>query len=322
MRRREFIILLGSTAAALTPSAGLAQQIGSSRRVGVLFPGTLGADRERLINEGLANELGHQKAVLVARSSVGDDQLLGKYAAELAENVDVILAIASGSLRAARQASRTVPIVALDLEADPIAIGAAQSLNRPGGNVTGIFLDAPEIAGKWVQIIREVIPNTSKVALLHDLHLDQTQVKSAENSARNVGIKTLRYGINQPSELRGAFRRASDALVDAMLVHSSPVFVDQAAAIAELALEHRMPTIGLFPVYAKAGGLFSYGPNNFELFKQAGAIAGKLLRGANPAEFPIERPVYLSFVINFRTAKTLHIAIPPSLSALADEAVE
>jgi putative ABC transport system substrate-binding protein len=158
-----------------------------------------------------------------------------------------------------------------------------------------------------VQIIREVIPSTSKVALLYDLHLDQTQVKSAENIARNVGIKTLRYGINQPSELRGAFRRASDALVDAMLVHSSPVFVDQAAAIAELALEHRMPTIGLFPVYAKAGGLFSYGPNNFELFKQAGAIAGKILRGANPAEFPIERPVYLSFVINFQTAKTLHI---------------
>ena len=146
--------------------------------------------------------------------------------------------------------------------------------------------------------------------------------KSAENSARNGGIQTLRYGVNQPSELRGAFQGASDAKVDAMLVHSSPVFVDQAAVIAELALEYHMPTIGLFPIYAKAGGLFSYGPNNFELFKQAGGIAGKILRGANPAEFPIQRPVYLSFVINFRTAKALHVAIPPSLSALADEAVE
>jgi putative ABC transport system substrate-binding protein len=155
--------------------------------------------------------------------------------------------------------------------------------------VTGIFLDAREIAAKWLQIVREVIPRTSKVALLHDLHLHQTQLKSAENSARNLGIQTLRYGVNQP-ELRGAFQGASHAKVVAMLVHSSPVFVDHAAVIAELALEYHMPTIGLFPIYAKAGGLFSYGPNNFELFKQAGGIAGKILRGANPAEFPIQRP--------------------------------
>ena len=158
MRRREFIMLVGSAVATLSPLAGRAQQIGAPRKVGVLFPGALGADRERLINEGLANELGNQKAVLVVRSSAGDEQLLSKYAAELATDVDVILAIASGSLLAARRASRTTPIVALDLEADPIAIGAAQSLNRPGGNVTGIFLDAPEIAGKWLQIVREVLP--------------------------------------------------------------------------------------------------------------------------------------------------------------------
>jgi putative tryptophan/tyrosine transport system substrate-binding protein len=321
MQRREFMMLVGGVMIAL-PLTGRAQQTGGSRKVGVLFPGTLGVDRERLINEGLINELGSQRAVLFARSSAGDDQLLGKYAAELATNVDVILAIGSGSLGAARQASQTIPIVALDLEADPIAMGAAQSLNRPGGNVTGIFLDAPEIAGKWIQIIREVAPKTKIVALLYDLHLDQTQLKSAENNARSIGIETLRCGINQPEEFRGAFQRAVEARVDAMLVHSSPVFVDKAATIAELALEFRIPTIGLFPIYAKAGGLFSYGPNNFDLFKQAGGIAGKILRGANPAEFPIQRPIYLSFLINLRTAKLLQLAIPPSLSALADEVVE
>src|SRR6202045_1820640 len=127
---------------------------------------------------------------------------------------DVILAIASGSLVAARQASQTVPIVALDLESDPIATGAARSLNRPGGNVTGIFLDAPEIAGKWLQIIREVIPGTRKVALLYDLHLDQTQVRSAESSAVKIGIETLRCGVAQSSELRRAFQAASNAKVD------------------------------------------------------------------------------------------------------------
>jgi putative ABC transport system substrate-binding protein len=319
MKRREFIGLVGGAAA--LPLVALAQNSGP-RKVGVLFPGVLGADRERLIAEGLTSELGSEKFILIVRSAEGDDQLLAKYANELAASMDVILAIASGSLVASRQASQMVPIVALDLESDPIATGAAQSLNRPGGNVTGIFLDAPEIAGKWIQIIREVLPQIHKVALLYDTHLDQTQLKSGEDTARKIGIETLRLGIDQPGEFRNAFQRAVEAKVDAMLVHSSPIFVDQAPVIAELSREFRLPSIGLFPIYAKVGGLISYGPNNFELIKQAGGIAGKILRGAKPAEFPIQRPIYVSFLINMRAAKLLHLTIPPSLSALADEVIE
>jgi putative ABC transport system substrate-binding protein len=319
MKRREFIALVGGAAA--VPLVALAQS-SRPRKVGVLFPGVLGADRERLIAEGLTSELGSEKFVLIVRSAEGDDELLAKYANELAASMDVILAIASGSLVAARQASQTVPIVALDLESDPIATGAARSLNRPGGNVTGIFLDAPEIAGKWIQIMREVLPQIHKVALLYDAHLDQTQLKSGENTARNIGIETVRFGIDQPGEFRSAFQRAVEAKVDAMLVHSSPIFVDQAALIAELSREFRLPSIGLFPIYAKVGGLISYGPNNFELIKQLGGIAGKILRGAKPSEFPIQRPIYPSFLINMRTAKLLQVTIPPSLSALADEVIE
>ncbi len=321
MRRRDFVMLV-SGAAMAWPLAGLAQQASGPRKVGVLFPGVLGADRERLITEGLTIELGSEKFVLIVRSAEGDDALLGKYANELAASVDIILAFASGSLVAARQASQTIPIVAMDLESDPIASGAAQSLNRPGGNVTGVFLDAPEIAGKWIQLLKEMVPRIKKVALLFDLHLDQTQLKSGESTANRIGIETLRFGIDKPGEFRGAFQRAVEAKVDAMLVHSSPIFVDQAAAIAELAREFRVPSIGLFPIYSKVGGLMSYGPNNFELFKQAGGIAGKILRGANVAEFPIQRPIYLSFVINIQTAKLLQLAVPPSLSALADEVIE
>jgi putative tryptophan/tyrosine transport system substrate-binding protein len=319
MKRREFIGLVGGAAA--VPLVALAQS-SRSRKVGVLFPGVLGPDRERLIAEGLTSELGSEKFVLIVRSAEGDDELLAKYANELSASMDAILAIASGSLVAARQASQTVPIVALDLESDPIATGAARSLNRPGGNVTGIFLDAPEIAGKWIQIMREVLPQIQKVALLYDTHLDQKQLKSGENIARNIGIETLRFGIDQPGEFRSAFQRAVEAKVDAMLVHSSPIFVDQAALIAELSREFRLPSIGLFPIYAKVGGLISYGPNNFELIKQLGGIAGKILRGAKPSEFPIQRPIYLSFLINMRTAKLLQLTIPPSLSALADEVIE
>ena len=319
MRRREFIGGIG-IATAVWPLTAFAQQ--KPRKVGVLIPGVLGDERERLINEGLNSELGGGRPILLVRSGKGDDQLLGKYAVELAADADVILAFGSTSLVAARQASQSIPIVALDLESDPIATGAAQSLNRPGGNVTGIFLDAPEIVGKWIQIIKEMLPGTKMVALLYDFHLDQTQVKAGEMTARNIGIQTLRLGIDNSGDLRGAFQHAVDAKVDAILVHSSPIFVDQAAAIAELGSEFRLPSIGLFPIYAKAGGLASYGPNNFELIKQASGIVGKILSGAKPAEFPIQRPIYLSFVINIRTAKLLQLTIPPSLSALADEVIE
>ena len=319
MRRRDFMTLLGST---LLSTSAQAQPAGG-RKVGVLFPGLLGEERERRINDGISSELGAEKVTLVVKSAEGDSQLLTKYADELvASRVDVIVAIASGSLEAARRASQTIPIVALDLESDPIANGAAQSLNRPGGNVTGVFFDAPEIAGKWIQIMRELVPQISRAGLLYDEHLDQTQLKAGEISAHKIGIATLRLGIDQPSDFRKAFENAVDAKVDAVLVHSSPIFVDKAAMIAELAREFRLPSIGLFPIYAKVGGLISYGPNNYELLKQVGGIAGKMLRGASPADFPIQRPIYLQFLINLRTAKYLKLTIPPSLSALADEVIE
>lgn len=130
-------------------------------------------------------------------------------------------------------------------------------------------------------------------------------------------METLRFGIDEPGDFRGAFQRAVEARMDVMLVHSSPIFVDQAAVIAELAREFRLPSIGLFPIFAKVGGFISYGP-----LKQAGGIVGKILRGAKPAEFPIQRPIYLSFLINMHTARLLQLTIPASVSALADEVIE
>src|SRR3954449_11202456 len=320
MQRRHFIALVGS---AVVSASARAQQAAAPRRVGVLFPGVLGEERERNIAEGVAGEVGLEKATLVIRSAQGNTELLSKYADELVRSgVDVILAIASGSLEAARRATQTIPIVALDLESDPIAAGAAQSLNRPGGNVTGVFFDAPEIASKWIQIIRELVPQISRAGLLYDLHLDQTQLRAGEISAHKVGIATLRLGVDQPGDFRTAFQNAVNAKVDAVLVHSSPIFVDRAAMIADLAREFRLPSIGLFPVYAKVGGLISYGPNNYELMKQSGGIIGKILRGAKPAEFPIQRPIYLRFLINLGTAKHLNLTVPAPLSALADEIIE
>ena len=168
MKRRAFLALVGGAVVA-SPPAVVAQQGSQPRKVGVLIAGVLGENRERLINEGLTGELGADKATLLVRSGEGDDQLLNRHAGELAAGAEVILAFGSTGLAAARQASQTVPIVAIDLESDPIASGVAQSLNRPGGNVTGIFLDAPEIAGKWIQIIGEMLPVIKKVGLLYEL---------------------------------------------------------------------------------------------------------------------------------------------------------
>src|SRR3954464_2594689 len=284
MQRRHFIALVGS---AVVSASARAQQAGAPRRVGVLFPGVLGEERERNIAEGVAGEVGPEKVTLVIRSAEGDTRLLSKYADEMVQSrVDVILAIASGSLEAARRATQTIPIVALDLESDPIAAGVAQSLNRPGGNVTGVFFDAPEIASKWIQIIRELVPQIARAGLLYDLHLDQTQLRAGEISAHKVGIATLRLGIDQPGDFRSAFQSAVDAKVDAILVHSSPIFVDRAAMIADLPREFPLASIGLFPVYAKVGGLISYGPNNYELMKQSGGIIGKTWRKAGRVSDP------------------------------------
>jgi putative ABC transport system substrate-binding protein len=320
MNRREVIALF---AASVAPLPARSQQSSEARRVGILFPGTLGEEREKLIKRGLIGELRSENFILIARSAEGDAQRLTKFANGLVEmQLDVILAVASGSLRAAASASKSVPIVALDLETDPVASGVAESLSRPGGNVTGIFFDAPEIAGKWVQVLREVLPRISNVALLYDVHLDQTQLKAGENTARSLGITTIRLGIHEPAQLASAFQQAAEAKVDAVLVHSSPIFVDQARTIADLARDKRLPSIGLFPIYARQGGLFSYGPDNFALWEQAGVVVGKVLRGAKPADFPIQRPTHFQFLINMRTAQFLQLTVPASIAALADEVIE
>jgi putative ABC transport system substrate-binding protein len=320
MNRRQFVALFAATVA---PLSARSQQSSEGRRIGVLFPGALGEEREKLIRQGLSGELRSENFILILRSAEGDAQRLIKFARELVEmQPDVILAVASGSLQAAVSASKVIPIVALDLETDPIASGVAEGLSRPGGNVTGIFFDAPEIAGKWIQVLREVLPRIGSVALLYDTHLDQTQLKAGESTARSLAITTMRLGIDEPAQLASAFQQAAEAKVDAVLVHSSPIFVDQAGTIAELARDKRLPSIGLFPIYARLGGLFSYGPDNFALWKQAGAIVGKVLRGAKPADFPIQRPTHFQFLINMRTAQFLQLTVPASIVALADEVIE
>jgi putative ABC transport system substrate-binding protein len=318
------LALLGGAAIA-RPLAAPAQPAERTKRVGLLFPGVLGERRLSLIRQGI-DAVPQERGITVqveARSAEGDVERLKSFADAFARMpADVILALGSASLHAAYAATRTVPIVALDLETDPIASGMVASLARPGGNVTGIFFDAPEVAGKWVQLLKDVVPRLATVGLLFDAHTDQAQLEAGEQAARSLGLGTLRFGVAHPDDLPGALRQAAEARADAVLIHSSPIFVDNAKLIAELTLQHRLPSVALFPVSAKLGGLLSYGPDNFALLPQAGMIVGKVLRGAAPADFPIERPTRFSLVVNVRTANRLGLTIPPALLDVADEVIE
>ena len=324
MRRRELIAVLGGVAVAWSCVA-MTQPADRVRRVGVLFPGVLGEQRLRLIRQGIdAVPREDGTTVLVeVRSAEGHVERLKSLAEELVQaRVDVILAIASASLHAARSSTSIIPIVTLDLETDPIASGVVTSLARPGRNVTGIFFDAPEVAGKWIEFLKEVLPGLTTIGLLFDAHIDQAQVRAGEDAARSLGIRTLRLAVTQVEDMRAALRRAAEAGVEALLIHSSPIFVDQAKLIAELALEHRLPSIALFPIAARVGGLMSYGPDNFALFPQAGMVVGKVLRGIAPADFPIERPARFTLAINVKTAGALGLSIPSRLLDIADEVIE
>jgi putative ABC transport system substrate-binding protein len=319
MRRR--VLLAG--AATLAFAGGVRAQ--AVRRVGVLFPGVMGETRIELARKGIAEALGAGTPFTIdARSAEGDPARLRAFAAEFAApgTVDVILAIGSLALAEARRIATTTPIVALDLETDPLASGAAASLARPGGNVTGVFFDAPEIAGKWLQFLTETIPGLARVALLYDAQTDTTQLAAGEDAARRLGIETRRFGVADAANLPTMFDALAASNVGAVLAHSSPIFVDNAERIAALALQHRLPSLMLFPIYAKVGGLLSYGPDNFALFAQVGAMVGKVLKGAKPAELPIERPTRFTLSVNLATARALGLTIPQSVVLLADEVID
>ena len=329
MRRRTLIAAPFAVGALVALAAELRGQTQPppSHRVGILFPGRIGGRRRDIVRQGLSEALGDAagKVVIDARSAEGDADRLKAFAVEFATEsppVDVILALGSLALQDARSVTKTIPIVALDLETDPIASGVASSLARPGGNVTGIFFDAPEVAGKWLQFLSEIVPSLSRVALLYDKQTDLTQLKAGEDAARLLHLETSRIGVGSAAELEEAFQAIVAAKCDAILAHSSPIFVDNAERIAGLALKHRLSSIMLFPVYARVGGLISYGPDNFKLLLQAGAIVGRVLKGASPESLPIERPSRFSLVINMKTAQELGLTVPHSLVLLADEVIE
>jgi putative ABC transport system substrate-binding protein len=236
----------------------------------------------------------------------------------------VVLAIGPAALRAARATTAILPIVALDLETDPVKTGMASSLAHPGGNVTGLFFDFPEFSGKLLELLNEARPGLTRIAALWDPASGPVQIEAARAAAaaRNMRLQTLE--VADLAKLPEAFAAAEAEQAQGLLVLSSPLFssISGIKPVAELAAQHKLAGITLFPEFAKSGGLMGYGPSVTDLYHQAGGLVAKVLRGERPAELPLERPSRYQLVINLKAAKALGLTLPPSLVARADDVIE
>jgi putative ABC transport system substrate-binding protein len=323
MDRRAFVsgVTLGLLAAALAVEA---QPAANKPRIGMLGSNTMDPAVYETFKQGLGQVgFAERQVVIVQQHAAGVPSRVPARAADLIrDKVDVILARGPVALAAAVEASKTIPIVALDLESDPIALGYAKTLARPGGNVTGVFLDLPELSAKQLQLFQEIVPGLSRAALVGDPVGNAAQFRVAEHTAETLGVKVRAFEGRTAAELDAAMEAARRNGAGAVIIFSSPIVFDQRARIAVLGREKRLPTVSLFTEFAEAGGLLTYGPSIRESSRRAGVFVGKILNGAKPAELPIERPEKFEMVINLKTAKALGLTIPPSLLQRADQVIE
>ncbi len=326
MQRRAFIALLGGAAAAW-PLAARAQQPAQPAKIGVLYPGLASTLPSRIaaFRDGL-QAVGFREpdnVELVLRSTGGDPTRISLLAMELVERkVDVIVAVSAPAVKAARSATTTSPIVAFDLESDPIDSGLINSFSRPGGQVTGVFFDFPEFSKKWLELLKEAMPQLSSVAVLWDPATGPMQMRGVEIAGKELNLKLEILEVSGLANLDDAVLAASGKGVDAILMLSSPVFGTNPERVAGLTVGVRLPAVTLFPDFARAGGLMAYGVNPINIFRQGAAIVAKVLRGSKPGEVPAELPTKFELVINLKTAKRLGIAFPTSILLRADEVIE
>ena len=237
--------------------------------------------------------------------------------------VDVLLAGNPHALDVMTKATKTIPIVGVDLESDPVAKGWVGSVARPGGNVTGFFLDIPEMSGKQLQLLKEVKPTLARVAVLGDPEVNELQFRATEVAARSGGLTLQPLPTKSLNEIPEAIAAAARQRAGALLVLTSPLIFTSLQRIAEAAIKHRLPATNLFvPLFAEAGGLLAYGPNFRDLFRRAADYTDRILKGARPGDLPVQRPTTFEFVINLKTAKALGLQMPQSLLLRADRVIE
>ncbi len=325
--RREFMCTLAGLLTA--PLAADAQQAVKVARIGYLA-GSLAAFpqlREAFI-QGL-RDLGYvegRNLVIEYRSPEGKPERLPALAAELvALKVDVIVAAGTPQPLAAKQATRTIPIVFAGAS-DPVASGLVTSLARPGGNVTGLSLLLPELVGKTLEQLKQAIPGVNRVAVLWQPGLgertEKDLLKGAEAAGRALGVRLQFVEARGPADFDRAFSDMTKARSDALTVLGSNMFLIERRRLVALAAKNRLPAVYPLREWVDVGGLMAYGANLADLFRRAATYVDKILKGAKPADLPVEQPTKFELVINLKTAKALGLTIPPSLLQRADEVIQ
>jgi putative ABC transport system substrate-binding protein len=324
MRRREFITVLGGAVAGWPFAArGQAKKLPTIGFLGVSTPSGWShyviAFRQRL------NELGWIEGRTVSVEidwAEGRSERFAEIAAEFVrKNVDIIVT-GGGAVVAAKQATSTIPIV-FALANDPVGIGLVRSLSRPGGNVTGLSQQATDLAGKRLEMLREFVPAARRLAILGNVGYPAVmlEVGEVQDSARKLGLNAALSEIRRAEDIAPAIE-ALRGSAEALYVVADPLTGSNRVYINTLALDARLPTIHGFREYAETGGLLSYGPSIPDLFRRSAEFVDRILRGAKPADLPVEQPTKFELAINLKTAKALGLDVPPTLLARADEVIE
>ena len=328
MKKKITVLILCAMLFALCLSAH-AQQSTKVPQIGYLGGVSLSANtaRHESFRQGL-RELGYvegKNIVIDWRSADGKLDRLPALAAELVRRkVDIIVTSGGAATRAAKEASRTIPIVMTN-DSDPVSDGIVTSLARPGGNITGLSTLAPELNGKRLEMLREVVPKLSRVAVLR-LRTSNTsgdgQVRDLELAANAFGVKLQYLDVFESKDVATAFRAASKGRADGVLVLAGGIFGAQRSQIADLAVKNRLPVIYGEDRPVEAGGLMSYGVSQFDLHRRAATYVDKILKGAKPADLPVEQPTKFEFIINLKAAKQIGLTIPPNVLARADRVIK
>ncbi len=319
------MFLLGGAAVAMPRATG-AQEV-RRRRIAFLATGSpaqadpnIGTFRQGLRALGYGDE----DIAIEIRYADGKAERLPDLAAELVHLApEVIVTGATPSAQAAKQATATIPIVMV-ASGDPVGIGLVASLAHPGGNVTGLSTVAPEMAGKWLDLLKTAIPGAERIAFLFNPGNSQQVplLQVAQQAARTLRTELLPVEARTRDEIDGAFATMARGRAEALIVTGEPIFYFEKTRIVELAASHKLPAIHQWREFATIGGLMSYGPDLNDLLRRAATYVDKILKGAKPADLPVEQPTKFELVVNLKTARALGLTIPPVILAGADEVIE
>jgi putative tryptophan/tyrosine transport system substrate-binding protein len=324
------LLLVGAVSVVLRPARASLQTVKTHRIGHLAIAGPADSPPPPPANweafrEGL-DELGYREGVNIVFEhgyARGRPERFAELAADLVRRrVEVIFARGPHAVIAAKQATRVIPIVGIDLESDPVAAGLVASIAKPAGNITGMFLDLAELSGKQLQLLKEVVPGLSRVAVIGDPTVNASQFAALHEVGDSVAVRVSNVELRRADELDRVFEEARRAASQGLVILSNPLSLAYRSRLAALALKSGLPTMHLYRAHADAGGLMTYGPRLPAMHKRCAYFVVRILAGTPPGELPVERPATFELVINLKTARALGLTISPSLLARADQIIQ